>query len=100
MRFFRVWCRRDRRQARKAVGDNFHEVYLHADLKVCEKRDPKGLYAKARSGEIRDFTGISAPYEIPEAPELQVDTSVLSVEECMDIVVEYVESSVTLFSCD
>ncbi|MFC1673852.1 adenylyl-sulfate kinase [Pseudomonadota bacterium] len=88
--------RRDRRLARKAAGGNFHEIYLQADLEVCEKRDPKGLYAKAREGVIKDFTGISAPYEAPEAPELVVDTGTLTLEESVDMIVDYVERHVAL----
>jgi len=88
--------RHDRKLARKAAADNFHEIYLKADLKVCEQRDPKGLYAKARRGEISDFTGISAPYEVPEAPELIVDTGTMTIETSLDIVVDYVERSVVL----
>src|SRR3546814_386164 len=66
--------RADRDRARAAAGDAFHEVYVKADLETCEARDPKGLYRRARAGEIPDFTGISAPYESPESPELIVDT--------------------------
>lgn len=70
--------RADRAGARAAVvriGASFHEVYVEADVAVCEGRDPKGLYAKARAGEIPEFTGISAPYEAPEEPELRLDTA-------------------------
>ncbi len=88
--------RRDRRLARRAASDPFHVVHLDADLKICEKRDPKGLYAKARRGEILDFTGISAPYEKPERADLTIDTGVLSVEESMDILVDYVDRAVVL----
>ncbi len=72
----------DRAAARKITGDlAFLEVHVHAELAVCEARDPKGLYRKARAGAIRGFTGIDAPYEAPDAPELFVDTSVVSAEE-------------------
>ncbi len=67
--------REDRERARKAAGDNFFEVYVKADVAMCEQRDPKGLYKKARAGEIPEFTGISAPYEEPDAAELVVDTA-------------------------
>ena len=60
----------DRDQIRQIVGDNFHEVYLDPGLDTCEARDPKGLYKKARAGEIKDFTGIDSPYEKPFAPEI------------------------------
>ena len=83
--------RHDRALARQAAAEGFHEVHLKADLEACERRDPKGLYGKARRGEILDFTGISAPYEVPENPELAIDTGVLSVEDSLDILVEYVE---------
>ncbi|MBT4043007.1 MAG: adenylyl-sulfate kinase, partial [Rhodospirillaceae bacterium] len=74
-----------------AGGEQFSEIYIQADLATCEERDPKGLYKKARAGEIPDFTGISAPYEAPAAPELVVDTSALSVEQAVDRVVEYIQ---------
>src|SRR5690606_34801881 len=72
--------REDRARARAAAGGRFHEIHIKADVATCEARDPKGLYKKARAGEIPDFTGISAPYEEPEAPELVVDTTKLTVE--------------------
>ena len=65
---------------------------MKADVATCEARDPKGLYKKARSGEIKDFTGISAPYEAPESPELVVDTSALPVDESVAMLVNYVET--------
>ena len=85
--------RSDRERARRATTSGFHEVYVKADLATCETRDPKGLYRKARSGEIADFTGVSAPYEAPEHPELVVDTSALNIEESVDRLVEYVLTS-------
>ena len=74
--------RTDRERVRSLVphGD-FLEIYCHCPLAVCEERDVKGLYKRARAGEIKDFTGISSPYEEPEQPELVVDTGSLSVEE-------------------
>ena len=84
--------RSDRDRARLAGGAQFAEIFIKADLATCEKRDPKGLYKKARAGDIPDFTGISAPYEAPEAPELVVDTSSLSVEEAVERVVAYIQS--------
>ena len=83
--------RSDRDRARVALPDGFHEVYIKADLAVCESRDPKGLYKKARAGEILEFTGISAPYEAPLAPELTVDTSTAAVDECVGVVVEHIK---------
>lgn len=83
--------RSDRDRARVALPDGFHEVYVKADLAVCESRDPKGLYKKARAGEIPEFTGISAPYEVPLAPEITVDTSASTVDECARMVIDYVK---------
>jgi len=82
--------RSDRARARKATGGRYHEIYVKADLATCESRDPKGLYAKARAGEIADFTGISAPYEAPDSPELEVDTMALDVDASVESMVEYV----------
>lgn len=67
----------------------FIEVYLDTPLEVCESRDPKGLYQKARSGYIRHFTGIDSPYEPPANPDLRLDTTDLSVGECLERVVDY-----------
>ena len=84
--------RTERERARMAAGEAFHEIYVAADLATCERRDPKGLYRKARAGTISDFTGISAPYEPPEAAELIVDTAKLSVEDCLDRLMAYVDT--------
>jgi bifunctional enzyme CysN/CysC len=74
----------DRDKARRAAPENrFFEVYLSTSLNCCEKRDPKGLYKKARKGEIQSFTGISAPYEAPLAPDLMLDTEVMDQEACV-----------------
>ena len=70
--------RADRDRVRAISPERFHEIYVAADLSTCESRDPKGLYQKARRGEIEAFTGISAPYEPPVSPELVVDTSAKS----------------------
>jgi len=76
--------RADRAMAREVVGaERFIEVHVAAPLEVCERRDPKGLYAKARRGEIPDFTGVSAPYETPESPEMVLETAQASVEQCV-----------------
>ena len=84
--------RSDRDRARQASdGGDFHEIFVKADVATCEARDPKGLYKKARSGEIKDFTGISAPYEEPDSAELTIDTSALSVDESVETLVNYVE---------
>jgi adenylylsulfate kinase len=81
--------RADRDRVRQIVptGD-FLEVYCKADLSVCEERDVKGLYQKARAGEIKEFTGISSPYEAPDAPEITVETGAKPLEDCVDLVLE------------
>ncbi|RMH39678.1 MAG: adenylyl-sulfate kinase [Deltaproteobacteria bacterium] len=86
--------RADRARARDAVGaDRFFEVFVDAPLDVCEQRDPKGLYKKARAGEIPQFTGISAPYEAPEAPALRLDTAAQDVDRCVDAMIELLATS-------
>jgi adenylyl-sulfate kinase len=87
--------REDRAIARRAAGEKFLEVYVAADLATCENRDPKGLYKKARAGEIRDFTGISAPYEAPENPDIVIDTSKRTVKACVDALMEFVLARLT-----
>lgn len=79
----------DRERVRGLVmpGD-FLEIYCQCPVEVCETRDVKGLYKKARAGEVKDFTGISSPYEAPQAPELAVDTANLSLEQSADAVLE------------
>jgi adenylylsulfate kinase len=80
-----------RRLAREIIGkDDYKEVFVSTPLEECERRDVKGLYARARRGEVKDFTGISAPFEIPENPALEIDTSRLSLEESVNRVVEMV----------
>ncbi|MFZ9217529.1 MAG: adenylyl-sulfate kinase, partial [Vulcanococcus sp.] len=83
---------RDRARALVAEGD-FVEIHCAADLEVCEQRDTKGLYAKARAGEIKEFTGISSPYEAPEQPELRVDTGSQSLEQSVQQVLEHLSRS-------
>ena len=85
--------RTDRDRARTAAGSSFREIFIKADVETCESRDPKGLYKRARAGEISDFTGISAPYEEPAAPELVIDTSAQDVESCLDELVAYVKAN-------
>ncbi len=81
--------RKDRRRARRIAGGiDFVEVYVDAPLDVCEQRDPKNLYKKARAGEIKDFTGIDAPYETPEAAEITVRTDRATVEESVAFILE------------
>ena len=88
--------RADRARARAAAKDSFHEIYIRADLATCEQRDPKGLYRRARAGEIPEFTGVSAPYEAPEAPDLVVDTGAQPAEACVEQILRYVEATFTL----
>jgi adenylylsulfate kinase len=77
--------RADRARVRALVApEDFIEVYCYCPLEICEQRDVKGLYAKARQGLISDFTGISSPYEAPENPELTLDTSELTLEQCVE----------------
>jgi len=84
--------RSDRDEARALFDDgDFLEVHVATDLETCEQRDPKGLYKKARAGDIPEFTGISAPYEAPEKPELVIDTGALSVEESVVALLEMLE---------
>jgi len=80
--------RRERDRVRERVPDGrFLEIYLDASVEVCERRDPKGLYKKARAGTIPEFTGISAPYEPPERPELVLPTEEMDADACIDAVV-------------
>ena len=84
--------RADRAMVRELMEDGeFIEIHVDAPLEVCESRDPKGLYAKARAGVIRNFTGIDSPYEAPEDPEISVDTSELSVDECVEELLAYLK---------
>jgi adenylylsulfate kinase len=81
--------REDRQKVRELIGDDFIEIYCDCPIEVCEERDVKGLYKRARAGEIKEFTGISAPYDIPESPELVVDTSgKLSLDDCANKVID------------
>ena len=82
---------RARTAAERASPRCFHEVFVRAPLAVCEARDPRGLYRRARAGEIADFTGVSAPYEPPHAPELTVDTGDRPVERSLQALIDYIE---------
>jgi len=87
----------DRDSARKVIGDDrFYEIHVDTPLEVCEARDAKGLYKKARAGEIEEFTGISSPYEPPKNPELRVKTAEQSLEECVSEVLAGVERLIQL----
>jgi bifunctional enzyme CysN/CysC len=85
--------RSDRRMVRELVQPGeFVEVFVNTPIEICEQRDPKGLYAKARAGQIPNFTGVTSPYEAPEGAELEIDTSKLSVAESVDRVIRYLEA--------
>ncbi len=88
--------RADRDRVRAIAPDIFHEIHIDADLSTCETRDPKGLYRKARKGEIHEFTGVSAPYEPPVSPDLRVDTARSTIEECLAQLDAYVSSNFAL----
>lgn len=80
----------ERKMVRELVGEHeFIEVHMKTPLDICESRDPKGLYKKARAGEIKNFTGIDSLYEEPEQAEIVLDTSVMSVESCVDEIINY-----------
>lgn len=84
----------DRDQVRKLVAaDEFIEIYVKASLETCEQRDPKGLYKKARVGEIKGFTGIDAPYEEPKEAEIIVDTNHLSIEASVEVIIDYLKEN-------
>jgi adenylylsulfate kinase len=84
--------RKDRERVRAIQGEGeFVEVFVKCPLAVCEERDTKGLYKRARAGEVEEFTGISAPYEEPEIPEIVVDTSRISLDECVRSILAYLE---------
>ncbi len=90
--------REDRNNVRKLLeGGEFIEVYVKCSVEVCEERDTKGLYKKARTGEVKDFTGISAPYEEPLNPEITIDSSTLSIEESTRAVLNYLEENGYVF---
>jgi adenylyl-sulfate kinase len=81
---------KDRLNARRvaqSAGCEFVEVFVDAPLDICEKRDPKNLYKRARAGEIHDFTGVDAPYESPESPEIHVRTNVLSIDDSVNLII-------------
>jgi bifunctional enzyme CysN/CysC len=86
--------RSDRQMVRNLVkGDEFVEIYVSTPLEVCEQRDPKGLYVKARRGTIKDFTGVSSPYEAPENADITLDTSRLSVQECVETIIRFLQNT-------
>jgi adenylyl-sulfate kinase len=86
----------DRAAARRLAGSRFHEVFVQASLEACERRDPRGLYRKARAGAIRQFTGVSSPYEQPPTPDLTIDTERLDVAAAVERLVSYIMANVPL----
>lgn len=85
-----------RRMARDIVGkDDFVEIYMSTPLEECERRDVKGLYARARKGEVKNFTGISAPFDIPEEPTLSIDTTNSRPEECAQLIFNEIASHIS-----
>ncbi|AGK99065.1 adenylyl-sulfate kinase [Clostridium pasteurianum] len=82
---------KDREAVKELLKDDFIEVYVDCPIEVCEKRDPKGIYKKARKGEIKNFTGIDSPYEPPVNPEITVKTHIDSLEECVSKIIDYLE---------
>ena len=86
--------RADRNRIRERIGtEQFIEIYLSTSLEECERRDPKGLYVKARAGQIREFTGIDSPYEPPSAPEIRIETAQCTPDEAADRIIEYLQKS-------
>jgi adenylylsulfate kinase len=84
--------REDRAYVRDIVGtDYFFEVFVKCDIEICESRDPKGLYKKARAGIIKNYTGVDSPYEEPENPDIVIDTDKLNVEESVGMVLDFLE---------
>lgn len=82
--------RSDRSLVRELMGNDFHEVYIKCPLDICESRDVKGLYTKARNGAIPNFTGIDSPYEEPVNPELTIDTSSMTIEQSVEVLEKYI----------
>jgi len=83
----------DRNNVRKLLGEDFIEVYVDCPIEECEKRDPKGLYKKARGGSIKNFTGIDSTYEIPENPEIAIKTYEITKEQCVKDIMDYLEKN-------
>jgi len=91
----------DRRLVRELVEHNeFIEIYVNTPLKICEQRDPKGLYKKARKGDIKDFTGIDSKYEKAETPEITINTDELSIASCTDFIIDYLKKNQIISSHD
>ena len=88
---------KDRENIKKTVGyTRYIEVFVNTPIAECERRDVKGLYAKARAGEIQNFTGVNAPYEAPVSPDVQIDTTEQSVEDAVKIILKHIEHKLKL----
>lgn len=89
--------RKDRAMVASIIGTNdFIEIFIDTPLEICEQRDPKGLYKKARAGEIKNFTGIDAPYEVPISPDLHIKTAENSIKSCVEKVITFVEQKTAI----
>jgi adenylylsulfate kinase len=87
----------DRQMAKEIIGEeNFIEVFVDCPLEICEKRDVKGLYAKARKGEVKNFTGVSSPFEVPSNPEIIISTHLMSAEDCVKTILNKIETKLNL----
>ena len=86
-----------RAMAKEIIGaDNFLEIFVNAPLEICEERDVKGLYKKARNGEIKGFTGIDAPYEAPQTPDLEIRTDQMSIEEATEQLLAFIRPQISI----
>ncbi|QQX75946.1 MULTISPECIES: adenylyl-sulfate kinase [Aequorivita] len=87
--------RDDRENVKRIVGyENFVEVFVNTPIEECERRDVKGLYEKARTGEIKNFTGVNAPYETPMAPDVEINTIVISIEEAVAMIMKFIAKKI------
>ena len=88
---------KDRERIRSIVGvKQYVEIFVNTPLEECERRDVKGLYAKARAGEIKNFTGINAPYELPENPDLEIDTTKMTVDEAVSVILKHLKPKLAI----
>lgn len=86
----------DRNQVKKIVGaENYFEVFVDTPLEICEQRDVKGLYKKARAGEVKNFTGIDSPYESPKHPDIRIETNKVSIDDAVEKLFESIKSRIT-----
>ena len=88
----------DRKMVRELIGENeFIEIHMDTPIEICEQRDPKGLYKKARNGEIKNFTGIDSDYEAPKCAEITIHTAELNVEQCANLIIDYLKLNHIIF---